>query len=71
MLVKEGLWVVEGVIEYGGGQVFDLVLIMELCDEDVARQMVLRRAVRSTGVAGAVGRADGTLGFRAQLNFRQ
>ena len=32
MLVKEGLWVVEGVIEYGGGQIFDLVLIMELCD---------------------------------------
>ena len=30
--------------------------------EDVARQMVLRRAVRGSGVAGAVGRADGLIG---------
>jgi hypothetical protein len=27
VLVREGLWVVEGVIDYGGGQVFDVVLI--------------------------------------------
>jgi hypothetical protein len=33
VLVKEGLWVVEGVADYGvGGQVFDLVLILELRD---------------------------------------
>src|SRR5918994_5784929 len=32
VLVKEGLWVVEGVIDYGGGQVFDMVLILELRD---------------------------------------
>jgi hypothetical protein len=32
VLVKEGLWVVEGVTDYGGGQVSDLVLILELRD---------------------------------------
>jgi hypothetical protein len=32
VLVREGLWVVEGVIDYGGGQVFNLVLILELRD---------------------------------------
>jgi hypothetical protein len=32
VLVREGLWVVEGVIDYGGGQVFDVVLIIELKD---------------------------------------
>jgi hypothetical protein len=32
VLVKEGLWVVEAVIDYGGGQVFDVVLIIELKD---------------------------------------
>jgi hypothetical protein len=32
VLVKEGLWVVEGVNDYGGGQVFDMVLILELRD---------------------------------------
>jgi hypothetical protein len=32
VLVKEGLWVVEGDIDYGGGQVFDVVLILELRD---------------------------------------
>jgi len=32
VLVKEELWVVEGVIDYGGGQVSDLVAIMELRD---------------------------------------
>jgi hypothetical protein len=30
VLVKEGLWVVEAVSDYGGGQVFDVVLIFEL-----------------------------------------
>src|SRR5215217_9521537 len=32
VLVKDGLWVVEGVNDYGGGQVFDVVLILELRD---------------------------------------
>jgi hypothetical protein len=32
VLVKEGLWVVEGVADYGGGQVFDVLLILELRD---------------------------------------
>jgi hypothetical protein len=30
VLVRDGLWVVEGVSDYGGGQVFDVVLIIEL-----------------------------------------
>jgi hypothetical protein len=30
VLVKEGLWVVEGVIDYGDGRVFDVVIISEL-----------------------------------------
>jgi hypothetical protein len=32
VLVREGLWVVEGVADYSGGQVFDIVLILELRD---------------------------------------
>ena len=32
VLVRDGLWVVEGVNDYGGGQVFDVVLILELRD---------------------------------------
>ena len=32
VLVKEGLWVVEGVIDYGEGQVYNVVLIFELRD---------------------------------------
>jgi hypothetical protein len=32
VLVKEGLWVVEGVIDYDGEQVYNLVLILELRD---------------------------------------
>jgi hypothetical protein len=32
VLVKEGLWVVEGVIEYGDGRAFDVVVISELRD---------------------------------------
>src|SRR3712207_7276950 len=30
VLVRDGLWVVEGVNDYGGGQVFDVGLIIEL-----------------------------------------
>lgn len=30
VLVKEGLWVVEAVGDYGSGQVYDMVLILEL-----------------------------------------
>jgi hypothetical protein len=32
VIVKDGLWVVEGVNDYGGGQIFDIVLIIELKD---------------------------------------
>ena len=32
VLVKEGLWVVEAVLDYGDGRVFDVVLILELRD---------------------------------------
>ena len=32
VLVRDGLWVVEGINDYGGGQVFDVVLILELRD---------------------------------------
>src|SRR5215207_5247630 len=32
VLVKEGLWVVEAVSDYGGGQELDVVLILELRD---------------------------------------
>jgi hypothetical protein len=32
VLVREGLWVVEGVIDYGDGRVFDFVVISEIKD---------------------------------------
>ena len=32
VLVRDGLWVVEGVNDYGSGRVFDVVLIIELKD---------------------------------------
>jgi hypothetical protein len=32
VLVRDGLWVVEGINDYGGGQVFDVVLLIELRD---------------------------------------
>jgi hypothetical protein len=32
VMVKEGLWVVEGINDYGNGQVFDVVLLIELKD---------------------------------------
>src|SRR5215216_2562200 len=37
VLVKEGLWVVEGVIDYGDGRVFDVVVISELRDGEMWR----------------------------------
>ena len=43
VLVKEGLWVVEAVIDYGGGQVFDVVLISELRDEKMWRARWIER----------------------------
>ena len=42
-LVKEGLWVVEAVIDYGGGQVFDVVLISELRDGKMWRAQWVER----------------------------
>ena len=38
MLVREGLWVVEGIVDYGGGWVGDFVLILELRDGKVCRE---------------------------------
>ena len=32
VLIKEGLWVVEAVIDYGDGRVFDVVQLLELRD---------------------------------------
>jgi hypothetical protein len=32
VLVKDGLWVVEGVNDYGSGQIFTVILIIELRD---------------------------------------
>jgi hypothetical protein len=37
VLVREGLWVAEAVIDYGGGQVLDVVLILELRDGKMRR----------------------------------
>jgi hypothetical protein len=37
VLVREGLWVVEGVVDYGGGREVDVVLILELRDGKVFR----------------------------------
>ena len=38
VLVREGLWVVEGVLDYGGGREGDFVLILELRDGKVFRE---------------------------------
>jgi hypothetical protein len=37
VLVREGLWVVEAVYERGGGQVFDVAMILELKDGKIWR----------------------------------
>jgi hypothetical protein len=37
VVVREGLWVVEGVNDYGGGQVFTVVAIFELRDGKIWR----------------------------------
>lgn len=38
VLVREGLWVVEGIVDYGGGREVDFVLIIELRDGKVFRE---------------------------------
>jgi hypothetical protein len=38
VLVRERLWVVEGVLDYGGGREWDFVLILELRDGKVFRE---------------------------------
>src|SRR5215218_8413548 len=38
VLVRERLWVVEGVVDYGGGREVDFVLILELRDGKVFRE---------------------------------
>ena len=37
VLVRDGLWVVEGVIDYGGGQTTDFAMILELKDGRIWR----------------------------------
>jgi SnoaL-like domain len=37
VIVREGLWVIEGVNDYGGGRVFSVVLIFELRDGKIWR----------------------------------
>ena len=37
VVVREGLWVIEGVNDYGGGQVFSVVVIFELRDGKIWR----------------------------------
>ena len=37
VLVREGLWIVEGNNDYGDGQVFDVVLLIELKDGKIWR----------------------------------
>jgi len=37
VLVRDGLWVVEGTNDYGGGQVSDMVMILELKDGRIWR----------------------------------
>jgi hypothetical protein len=43
VLVREVLWIVEAVIDYGGGQVFDVVLISELRDGKMWRAQWVER----------------------------
>jgi hypothetical protein len=38
VLVREGLWVVEGIVDYSGGGEGDFVLILELRDGKVFRE---------------------------------
>ena len=38
VLVREGLWVVEGSVDYGGGRDLDFVLILELRDGKVFKE---------------------------------
>jgi len=43
VLVREGLWVVEAVIDYGDGRVFEVVLISELRDRKMWRAQWVER----------------------------
>jgi hypothetical protein len=66
VLVRDGLWVVEGVDDYGGGQVFDVVLTLELRDGKMwrdRRYYVRSHSRRRSGSSGWNPRA------RAQPNF--
>jgi hypothetical protein len=38
VLVREGLWVVEGSVDYGGGRDWDFVLILELRDGKIFKE---------------------------------
>jgi hypothetical protein len=72
VLVKEGLWVVEGVADYGGGQVYDVVLILELRDgksgetDGTSPSRSRRRSGGRSGSSGWKSKAR-----QAQPNFRE
>jgi SnoaL-like protein len=70
VLVKEGLWVVEGVIDYGDGRVFDFVVISELRDGKMWRE----RWYFAEPFEAPEWRSQSsgwTRRFRAQPNFRE
>jgi DNA-binding CsgD family transcriptional regulator len=58
VLVKEGLWVVEGIIDYGDGRVFDVVVISRLKEGKMWRDRWASRSRsrhRSGGLSGSSG----------------
>jgi hypothetical protein len=72
VLVKEGLWVVEGVIDYGDGRVFEVVVISELregrCGE-TGGTLLSRLRHRSGDLSGSS--RWNPKGRQAHLNFRE
>ena len=72
VLVRDGLWVVEGVNDYGGGQVFDVVLLIELRDGKMWRD---RRSTTPSPSRRRSGEHSGSSGWKCRLhthlNFRQ
>jgi hypothetical protein len=62
VVVRDGLWVAEGVNDYGEGRVFTVVVILELRDGKIRRDTRYYAEPFEAGVACAVGRADRILG---------
>jgi hypothetical protein len=53
------VWVVEAQNDYGGGQIYHVIDIVQYRDGKIWRDPLLCRAVPGTAMAGTVGRADG------------